>query len=213
MEGDLGFVGMVADEGITQITFSIDGIGGNLEVDNLLQGVTLNDGTVIYSMCFDVIGALGQSSPITFGGSPTGIEFVDNNGNFPTPTFTSGMVTVSGSSSNPAAIPTMGEWAMFLFALIMLSMGLVFVFNSQQRLALSNSGQANLPMGFGPFPFDSTSYQAALKHALGAALVGFVLIFLIWGEIVNADLVGMAPTIPVLAYLIHLVKMFKKIED
>lgn len=44
------------------------------------DGVTLPDSAVAFEICFDVIGPLGSSSPLTFENQPTGIE-VKNAGN------------------------------------------------------------------------------------------------------------------------------------
>ncbi len=49
--------------------------------DFTASGVTLNDGTTIYQICFDVIGTSGQNSIIEFANSPVNIEVIDlNNG-------------------------------------------------------------------------------------------------------------------------------------
>ncbi|MEZ4930692.1 MAG: hypothetical protein R2788_01000 [Saprospiraceae bacterium] len=114
-------------------------------------------------------------------------------------------ITIKGIPAG-VAVPTMGEWAMFLFAIIMLTIGVVFVFNAQQRMALSGAGQASFNLR--QLPFDGAVFKTALQHAFGLALVGFVVIFSVWGEIVPADLIGMALSIPVVAYLIHMVKLF-----
>ncbi len=47
--------------------------------DNSLSGVTVADGTLMFSIDFVAIGSNGSSSAITFGNSPTPIEFSDNN--------------------------------------------------------------------------------------------------------------------------------------
>lgn len=60
------------------------------------------------------------------------------------------------------------------------------------------------------FPFDKETYLKAMKHSIGLGLVGFVLIWIIWGEIVPPDIVGMGLTIPLLAYLIHVIMLFDK---
>ena len=103
------------------------------------------------------------------------------------------------------AIPTMGEWGMFLFALIMVTMGVVFVKGMQTEVGMATS-QGAVPVEVRRFPFDKANYFKSIKHAFGLALVGFAFIYLVWGEIVPADLVGMSLTIPVVAYLIHLFK-------
>ncbi len=118
-------------------------------------------------------------------------------------------ITIKGITAG-VAVPTMGEWSLFLFAIIMLTLGVVFVFNAQRRLALNGAGQLASNAKMSQLPFEIDLFKSSLMHAFGLALVGFGVIFTYWGEIVPADLVGMALTIPVVAYLIHLVKMFDR---
>ena len=118
-------------------------------------------------------------------------------------------ICINGISAG-SAVPTMSEWGMFLFALIMITFGVVFLFNSQHKLAMSGSGNMSSSANFRQFPLDMEVFKTSLKHAAGLAVAGFGFIFLVWGEIVPADLIGMALTIPVVAYLIHMVKLFGK---
>lgn len=107
-----------------------------------------------------------------------------------------------------AAIPTMGQWATFLFALIMVSFGLVFVYKSQARMALANG--VSVSANDQTVPFDTAIFQSSLKVATLLALPGFALIYMVWGEIVSADFIGMALAIPVVAYLVHTARLFGK---
>lgn len=116
-------------------------------------------------------------------------------------------ITVKGITAG-VAVPTMGEWSMFLFAIIMLTIGVVFVFNTQQRLVLSGHGQTNGSFNIRQLPFDKATFLSAMKHAFGLAVVGFAFIGLVWGEIVPADFVGMALSIPLVAYLLHVIRLF-----
>ena len=118
-------------------------------------------------------------------------------------------ITIKGIPAG-VAVPTMGEWGMFLFALIMISLGIVFVFNAQQRLAISGTNNANSSINLRQLPFEKEVFYTAFKHACGLAVAGFGFIFLMWGEIVPADFVGMALTIPLVAYLMHVVNLFGK---
>ncbi len=118
-------------------------------------------------------------------------------------------ITIKGITAG-VAVPTMGEWSLFLFAIIMLTFGVVFVFNSQARMAMSGSGQSSSSFKLRQMPFEMDTFKMAMKHALGLAIAGFGLIFLVWGEIVPTDLIGMALAIPAVAYLIHVVKLFGK---
>ncbi len=45
--------------------------------DISFNGVDLNDGETLFELCFDVIGALGDCSPLNFANSPTAIEIGD----------------------------------------------------------------------------------------------------------------------------------------
>ena len=48
--------------------------------DSNVQNDTLPDGTVLFEICFDVIGTGGQSSDITFGNNPSpSITDIDGN--------------------------------------------------------------------------------------------------------------------------------------
>lgn len=58
------------------------------------------------------------------------------------------------------------------------------------------------------FPFDKEIYISSLKHACIIAALGFLFILLVWGEIVPEDIIGMTITIPLLAYMIHVIRLF-----
>lgn len=118
-------------------------------------------------------------------------------------------ITIKGITPG-VAVPTMGEWAMFLFMMIMISFGVVFLYNAQNRMVLAGAGETNGSINFRQLPFDMAAFKTAMKHACGLAVAGFAFIFLAWGEIVPADLVGMALSIPVMAYLIHVISLFGK---
>ncbi len=63
--------------------------------DNNTVGVTVPDGTVIFDICFDIVGSSGQFSDIEFVDEPLKIEFADPDVIVPHST-TDGRVTVSG---------------------------------------------------------------------------------------------------------------------
>ncbi|HFA51480.1 MAG TPA: hypothetical protein ENJ95_20900 [Bacteroidetes bacterium] len=147
------------------------------------------------------------SAPISGAGSQLTLR-LEGMGNGGTEALAWDNIKISGVKIGAAVVPTMGEWAMFLFALIMISIGVVFVFNAQQRLAVGGTNNVSSSFGIRQFPFEAGIFKVALKHAFGLAIAGFAFIFFAWGEIVPADLIGMALAIPVAAYLIHLVKLF-----
>lgn len=69
--------------------------------DGDFSGESLANGTDIFEICFDVIGPVGSTSPITFSGTPTQIEVLgpDAGGDFPSLGFIgdAGSVTVAGN--------------------------------------------------------------------------------------------------------------------
>ena len=77
-------------------------------LDPDVQGVTVPDGTVIYQVCFDVVGSSGQSSSLTIDGNPTSIEVVDGNSDPVGLTVNTGSVTVSGGNPPPPPPPING---------------------------------------------------------------------------------------------------------
>ncbi|NJL74910.1 MAG: hypothetical protein HC892_07650 [Saprospiraceae bacterium] len=58
-------------------------------------------------------------------------------------------------------------------------------------------------------PFDKAIFADSLKHAVILAGIGFLVIQLIWGEIIIDDLIGMFFAIPLIAYMIHIIRLFK----
>ncbi len=105
-------------------------------------------------------------------------------------------------------IPTMSEWGIFLFALIMLNLGLVTLYNSEYKMAISKGGVVTAPQF--QIPFELNSYKRALKHALGFSVIGFAIIYIGWGEITGMDVFGMAASVAIIAYVIHLDSHFKR---
>ena len=57
-------------------------------------------------------------------------------------------------------------------------------------------------------PFDKDLYKEAMKTSVMLGLVGWVVLYLIFGELTNADIYGMLISIPIFAYLLHLLKQF-----
>ncbi|HHM20584.1 MAG TPA: IPTL-CTERM sorting domain-containing protein, partial [Bacteroidetes bacterium] len=101
--------------------------------------------------------------------------------------------------------PTMGQWATILFALIMLSFGVVYVMRRQMVLA----GTGTAPEAFGqPLPFDKNLFGKILAYVMVALAVVFAIAIGAFGyEMTNADVPGSLLAGPLLAYFIHLVVM------
>ena len=63
---NFGFTDELAGQGFLTVAW----------IDNLLQGVTVADSTVIFSLCLNAIGNSGNSSPVEFSAHPTVTEFI-----------------------------------------------------------------------------------------------------------------------------------------
>ncbi|MBT8219231.1 MAG: hypothetical protein KJP00_05390 [Bacteroidia bacterium] len=57
-------------------------------------------------------------------------------------------------------------------------------------------------------PFDKDLYKEALLTAILVGLVGWVVLYIVFGELTTADIYGMLISIPIFAYLLHLLKQF-----
>jgi hypothetical protein len=101
-----------------------------------------------------------------------------------------------------AGIPTMTQWGLFLFALLMLIAGIVTV---RQR-TLVVQGQANAGFSLRHLPFDSPFFT----KALAVTMIGFCVVFLIavalGYQLTDADVPGSILATPLVAYLMTLLK-------
>ncbi|MBI1225126.1 MAG: hypothetical protein GC192_07785 [Bacteroidetes bacterium] len=69
-----------------------------------VNGNTVADGTVIFQVCFNVVGANGTVGNITFNGDPMPIEVSSCNSQNVTPVFDPGSVTVGVTCTGPLSI-------------------------------------------------------------------------------------------------------------
>ena len=60
-----------------------------------LTGVTLNQGTALYEMCFDITGSIGSVAEIEFAETPTIIEFINANSEVVSFSGTDGSITIA----------------------------------------------------------------------------------------------------------------------
>lgn len=112
-------------------------------------------------------------------------------------------------NAGPSAIPTMGEWALFFFALMMLTLGLVYAYNYQTQLALVTAKGKKVQTSSFSIPFDKKAFLDVVPVSLLLVLVGFGFIQLVWGEIIVDDIVGMILVLPLINYLGHFWKITK----
>ncbi|MEZ4962147.1 MAG: IPTL-CTERM sorting domain-containing protein [Saprospiraceae bacterium] len=110
-------------------------------------------------------------------------------------------------SPNAPTIPTMSEWGLILFALIVFTMMVVFGTQQQTAFAMSSTkGQVSSGARRGGLPFNKTLYFKVLPLVyLGFALV-FAIATKVFGyEITNADIPGSLLSGAVIAYLFQFV--------
>lgn len=184
------------------VPFTVD---GNPTDINFGQDMDFDGNTITGETYGYVVGstnAYGRLDPATgafttiVGGTPqiTGFSFCEDS---------------NCIISNLPLVPTMSEWGLFLFMMVMMTMSLVFMYNmqTQQNLALAGGVSGNISMRQ-TMPFDKGTFMSAIQPALILSVVGFAVILVFWGEIVALDIIGMAIALPLAAYNIHLAKMF-----
>ncbi len=53
-------------------------------------------------------------------------------------------------------------------------------------------------------PFNKKVFDRSFLIACVAAILGWLVIYLIWGEYTTSDIIGMIVAVPILAYFIHM---------
>ncbi|KAA3627089.1 MAG: hypothetical protein DWQ02_20060, partial [Bacteroidetes bacterium] len=67
-------------------------------LDPTLMGVNLNDGDIIFSLCFLANSAQNITTPISFSGNPTAIEILDSDDQILSSAFNDGSITISSAN-------------------------------------------------------------------------------------------------------------------
>ncbi|MFT5911339.1 MAG: gliding motility-associated-like protein [Paraglaciecola sp.] len=88
------------------VTTAANGDIGVSWFDNDIDGVTIPDGSILYQICFDIIGGSGIS-PVSFSGMPTVIEVVDGDENIIPFDSNSGGVNINGVPILSVSAPTL----------------------------------------------------------------------------------------------------------
>lgn len=81
------------------INFGINGLveNGQLSyswIDQMLVGQSLNDGDVLFTVCYEALA--GGSSAVNISNTPTPVQFIDNNNETIDVTYNNGSVTING---------------------------------------------------------------------------------------------------------------------
>ncbi len=109
------------------------------------------------------------------------------------------------SQAQVFSVPTMGQWALAIFCLLMVALGMVIVRQSQMTVA--GAGTQGFSFSLRNLPFDKTYFNKALLVS-GLALVGvFAAAIAFFGyEMTTADVPGSLIALPLVAYIAVLLK-------
>ncbi|MCB0530985.1 MAG: hypothetical protein H6574_15020 [Lewinellaceae bacterium] len=107
-----------------------------------------------------------------------------------------------------ATIPTMSEWGLILFALIIFSMALVFGMKQQQILAMGNNGRT-MAAPSSMLPFDKVLYFKVLPFVYLTISVVFAIMMAFGYELTKADIPGSLLAGGLIAYLVQFVMKSK----
>lgn len=109
----------------------------------------------------------------------------------------------------PADIPTMSEWGLIIFALIMFTLTVVFGTQRQLVLQSPNGSQASQSIRQS-FPCDRAMFFQILPRIYAFFIIIFALAILLFGyELTSADIPGSLIAGAIIAYLIQFVKLSK----
>lgn len=97
----------------------------------------------------------------------------------------------------PEIVPTLSEWGVILFALLLLAFGIVFIRRQETQLALANQAGTSR-QDAAPWLIPVTGFPKALLATV--PMVTF-LIFIFYGEVTTLDIFGILLSSAILAYL------------
>ena len=111
------------------------------------------------------------------------------------------------SQAQVFAVPTMGQWAMIVFTLLMIALGMVIVRQSQITLAGAGTG---FSFSLRHLPFDKATFNKSLLMSSVGLFVVFAIATTLFGyRMTNADMPGSLLALPLFAYIIMLLKKGK----
>jgi hypothetical protein len=102
----------------------------------------------------------------------------------------------------PEAIPTLTEWGIIILILLLLAVGMVFIYKRQTALAMAGGVEETGGRRF--LLFNKQLYAKVFGFTLIAGLAFLGLTYLIAGEITSADPFGTFVSAGIIAYMIHL---------
>lgn len=188
-----------ADVTVTYLSAPTDGSlevtgSGNLSISAPVASIGANS----YTFTNVQLRASGLQVPLSASfTSIAGCTLNDLAGNAPQP-----------CSPDAPGIPTMSEWGLILFALIMFTLSVVFGTQYQQKLAFANTG-ANASAGT-KLPFNKQAFFKALPWVYLVIAAIFAVAIVFGYEPTNADLPGSLFAGAIIAYLVQYVSVFSK---
>ncbi len=117
--------------------------------------------------------------------------------------FCNGFVTV-----NPPAIPTMGQWGLIIFALIMVTLSVLTL--GAPKMAMGNGQSVSTGINFKSLPFEKEAFFKYWSLTALVAVAIFVTAINFFGyELTNADPFGSFVASGMVAYILTLVKKYQ----
>jgi len=107
----------------------------------------------------------------------------------------------------PPDTPTLSEWGLITFTLLLLSFGMVFVYRRQNSLAIAGTAVSEDAK---PSTFDRSLYFKALGGTLVLAIAGLVTAYRYFGTLTITDTIGTLVSACIVAYMVQLSMMMKK---
>jgi hypothetical protein len=109
------------------------------------------------------------------------------------------------SEAQVFAVPTMGQWAMIIFTLLMVAMGMVIV--RQNQMTLAGAGTQGFNFSLRQLPFDKAVFNKALMLCGLVMVALFAVAITFFGyEMTSADVPGSLLSLPLAAYIVVLLK-------
>lgn len=105
--------------------------------------------------------------------------------------------------SEGGLVPTLSEWGIILFTLLLLGFGIVFIRRNQRQLAFAGAAEGTSSMSW----YDADSFKGFPLTILVAVMLISGLILLFYGEITTLDIGGILASAAIVAYLWHFMKI------
>jgi hypothetical protein len=103
----------------------------------------------------------------------------------------------------PEVIPTLSEWGVIILLLLVLAVGMAFLYQRQPSLALAGVAVSQA-RGAKPRIFDRKLYAKVFAVVLLIGVAGLVAAWLYFGQITSADPFGVFVSAAVVAYMVQL---------